>query len=42
MGSIAAVVPQVRNGLRPLARIGHALAAIRTGQADHWHNSSGL
>lgn len=35
LGLIGAVVLQVQIGLRPLARIGHALAAIRTGQADH-------
>ena len=35
LGLIGAVILQVQIGLRPLARIGHALAAIRTGQADH-------
>ena len=35
LGLIGAVVLQVQIGLRPLARIGRALAAIRTGQADH-------
>ena len=34
LGLIGAVVLQVQIGLRPLARIGRALAAIRTGQAD--------
>lgn len=34
-GLIAAMVLQVQIGLRPLARIGRALAAIRAGQADH-------
>ena len=35
LGLIGAMVLQVQIGLRPLARIGRALAAIRAGQADH-------
>jgi methyl-accepting chemotaxis protein len=35
LGLIGAMVLQAQIGLRPLARIGRALAAIRAGQADH-------